>query len=52
VLSAGAGICAYTYTADILGHAVGAAGWVFVVLPVVYGVGAFAGSLGFGVITD
>lgn len=52
VLSAGAGICAYTYIADILGHAVGAAGWVFVVLLVVYGVGAFAGSLGSGVVTD
>ena len=52
VLSAGAGICAYTYIADILGHAVGAARWVFVVLMVVYGVGAFAGSLGSGVVTD
>ncbi|MGO4591809.1 MFS transporter [Paenarthrobacter sp. 2TAF44] len=47
-----AGISAYAYVAPLVQSTVGATGTVFIVLLVVYGVGAFAGSLGSGVLTD
>lgn len=52
VLSVAAGISAYTYIADILGDTVHATGWTFLVLLVLYGVGAFLGSLTAGRLTD
>ncbi|MDF0531109.1 MFS transporter [Tsukamurella sp. 8F] len=48
----GAGITAYTYIADILHATVDVDGTVLTVLLVLYGIGAFVGSLASGVLTD
>ncbi len=52
VLAVAAGICAYTYIADILDQTAGATSNQYLLLLVVYGVGAFCGSLGAGPFTD
>lgn len=52
ILSVAAGISAYTYISAILGDTVHATGWTFLVLLVLYGVGAFLGSLIAGRLTD
>ncbi len=52
VLSVAAGISAYTYIAAILGDTVHATGWTFLALLVLYGAGAFLGSLTAGRLID
>lgn len=52
VLSVGASISAYTYVAEVLGSTVDARGALLLVLLVGYGVGAFAGTIAAGPLTD
>lgn len=52
VLGVAAGILAYTFIADILRETTGATGVTLTVLLVLYGLGAFGGSLASGPLTD
>lgn len=52
VLTVAAGICAYTYIAGILHETAGASNNQYLLLLVLYGVGAFCGSLAAGPVTD